>query len=265
MPRKLIAGNWKMNGLRSDGSALARDLALRFSTEGEPSFDLLLCPPSQLLDTVGQVIAGSGVALGGQDCHRESKGAFTGDVSAAMLADIGCRYVINGHSERRQYHGEIDLMVAEKAAAAHGAGLVAVICIGETEDERDAGEALAICARQIAGSVPEGATAANTVIAYEPVWAIGTGRIATPAHAERRGRRGDARPYPCRVVAQGSRCRRCAHSLWRFGQGVQRGGASDPAECRRGAGRRSQLEGRRILDDRQGGRLTEAGPLGPAA
>ena len=176
MPRKLIAGNWKMNGLRSDGSALARDLALRFSTEGEPSFDLLLCPPSQLLDTVGQVIAGSGVALGGQDCHRESKGAFTGDVSAAMLADIGCRYVINGHSERRQYHGEIDLMVAEKAAAAHGAGLVAVICIGETEDERDAGEALAICARQIAGSVPEGATAANTVIAYEPVWAIGTGR-----------------------------------------------------------------------------------------
>ncbi len=179
MPRKLIAGNWKMNGLRSDGHALARDLALRFSTEKEPAFDMLICPPAQLLDSIGQVIAGSGVALGAQDCHRETKGAFTGDLSAAMLADIGCRFVIVGHSERRQYHNEIDLMVAEKAAAAHSAGLIAVICIGETEAERDAGEALTVCARQIAGSVPDGATAANTVIAYEPVWAIGTGRTPT--------------------------------------------------------------------------------------
>lgn len=119
--------------------------------------------------------------LGGQDCHRATKGAFTGDIAAPMLADLGCTHVIVGHSERRQYHGEIDLMVSEKAKAAHEAGLTAVICIGETEAERDAGQALAVCSRQIAGSVPEGSTADNTVIAYEPVWAIGTGRTPTTA------------------------------------------------------------------------------------
>ncbi|HET8727398.1 MAG TPA: triose-phosphate isomerase [Alphaproteobacteria bacterium] len=181
MLRKLIAGNWKMNCLKSEGVALARDLGVRYAEEEEPGFDLLLCPPATLIDAVGNVIAGSGVLLGGQDCHAEPKGAHTGDVSAPMLVDLGCSHVIIGHSERRQNHSEIDLAVAEKAMAAHKAGLVAIICIGETEAERDAGHALAVCSRQLAGSVPRGATAENTVIAYEPVWAIGTGRTPTTA------------------------------------------------------------------------------------
>jgi triosephosphate isomerase len=117
--------------------------------------------------------------LGGQDCHPQTKGAHTGDVAAEMLKDLGCSHVIVGHSERRTDHGEIDLVVSEKAKAAHRAGLVAIICIGETEAERDAGETLNVCSRQIAGSVPDDATAENTVIAYEPVWAIGTGRTPT--------------------------------------------------------------------------------------
>ena len=179
MPRKLIAGNWKMNCLKADGVALARDLGVRYSGEADPVFDMLVCPPAQIIDAVGAAIAGSGVLLGGQDCHRERKGAFTGDVAAPMLADLGCSHVIVGHSERRQYHGEIDLLVSEKAKAAHDAGMTAIICIGETEAERDAGHALAVCSRQIAGSVPEGSSAENTVIAYEPVWAIGTGRTPT--------------------------------------------------------------------------------------
>ncbi len=179
--RKLIAGNWKMNCLKGEGIELARDLGMRYAQENDPAFDLLICPPATLIDAVGNVIAGSGVLLGGQDCHAEPKGAHTGDIAAPMLADLGCSHVIVGHSERRQNHGEIDLVVAEKAAAAHRAGLAAIICIGETEAERDAGHALAVCTRQLAGSVPKGATADNTVIAYEPVWAIGTGRTPTAA------------------------------------------------------------------------------------
>lgn len=179
--RKLIAGNWKMNCLKGEGIELARDLGMRYAQENDPAFDLLICPPATLIDAVGNVIAGSGVLLGGQDCHAEPKGAHTGDIAAPMLADLGCSHVIVGHSERWQNHGEIDLVVAEKAAAAHRAGLAAIICIGETEAERDAGHALAVCTRQLAGSVPKGATADNTVIAYEPVWAIGTGRTPTAA------------------------------------------------------------------------------------
>jgi len=179
MLRKLIAGNWKMNCLKTDGVALARDLGIRYAEESDPPFDMLLCPPFTLIGSVGEVIAGSGVMLGGQDCHPQPKGAHTGDVAAEMLKDLGCSHVIVGHSERRQNHGEIDLIVAEKAQAAHRAGLVAIICIGETLEQREAGEALAVCSRQIAGSVPDGATSENTVIAYEPVWAIGTGKTAT--------------------------------------------------------------------------------------
>ncbi len=181
MLRKLIAGNWKMNCLRAAGVELARDLAVRFAEQSDPAFDMLLCPPATLIGAVGEAIAGSGVWLGGQDCHPAVSGAHTGDIAAEMLKDLGCTHVIVGHSERRQNHGEIDLVVAEKAKAAHRAGLVAVICIGETEAERVAGEAQLVCSRQIAGSVPDGATAENTVIAYEPVWAIGTGRTATAA------------------------------------------------------------------------------------
>lgn len=179
--RKLIAGNWKMNGSKAEAVSLARELAIRYSEEEDAAVDMLLCPPFTLIDAVGEVIAGSGLWLGGQDCHAAEKGAHTGDIAAPMLADLGCSHVIVGHSERRQDHGEIDLAVAEKAAAAHRARLVAIICIGETEAQREAGQALAVCTRQIAGSVPPSATPENTVIAYEPVWAIGTGRTPTTA------------------------------------------------------------------------------------
>ncbi|MBF0562297.1 MAG: triose-phosphate isomerase [Alphaproteobacteria bacterium] len=180
--RPLIAGNWKMNGLRSDGLALAAEVAKRLKAQGAASFDMLVCPPSTLIAEVGKTVSGSGVAVGGQDCHANVSGAHTGDISAAMLADAGCSYVIVGHSERRTDHGESDAVVKAKAAAALKAGLIAVICIGETEAQRDAGKTLEVNKTQIAGSVPDGATAANMVIAYEPVWAIGTGR--TPTNAE---------------------------------------------------------------------------------
>ncbi len=180
--RPLIAGNWKMNGLAADGLALAGELARRVEDAAAPAFDLLVCPPFTLISRVGEALAGSAIALGGQDCHAARAGAHTGDISASMLADAGCSHVIVGHSERRADHAETDAQVRAKAAAARAAGLVAVICIGETEGERDAGETNAVVARQLAASLPDGATAANTVIAYEPVWAIGTGR--TPNVAE---------------------------------------------------------------------------------
>ena len=191
MPRKLIAGNWKMNSLAADAEALAGDLAERYRA-ASPGFDMLVCPPAPLIGTVRAAVAGSGVALGGQDCHAEASGAHTGDIAAEMLADLGCSHVIVGHSERRQDHGETDEQVQAKALAAHRAGLVAVICIGETLEERDAGDTLTVCSRQIAGSIPSGATAENMVVAYEPVWAIGTGRTPTAGdvaetHAHIRG------------------------------------------------------------------------------
>ena len=178
--RKLIAGNWKMNGLKADGVALARDVARRLAVAGPMPVDLLVCPPATLVWPVAEAVAGTGLAVGGQDCHPKASGAHTGDISAAMLAEAGCGYVIVGHSERRQDHGEADALVAAKAAAAHAAGLVAILCVGETEAERDRGEAGTVVGRQLAESIPAGTTAANTVIAYEPVWAIGTGRTATP-------------------------------------------------------------------------------------
>jgi triosephosphate isomerase len=177
--RQLIAGNWKMNGRRAGAVALVRNLAARAAGAGLRC-DLLVCPPAPLLLPVGEALAGSPIALGGQDCHPDEDGAHTGDVSAAMLADAGCRFVIVGHSERRTDHGETDALVGAKAAAALGAGLIAVVCVGETLAERDAGKALDVVERQILGSLPAGATPANTVVAYEPVWAIGTGRTPTP-------------------------------------------------------------------------------------
>jgi triosephosphate isomerase len=177
--RKLIAGNWKMNGLRADGLALARNLAQRLP-ESLPGFELLICPPATLISEVGGIVGESGLAVGGQDCHPAEKGAFTGDLSAEMLRDLGCRFVIVGHSERRHGHAETDQLVKAKAAAAHRAGLTAIICVGETESERTSGQASAVVGRQVEGSLPESAEASNTVLAYEPVWAIGTGRTATP-------------------------------------------------------------------------------------
>jgi triosephosphate isomerase len=178
--RKLIAGNWKMNGLKADGLALARDLAAR-AAAGPVPCDLVICPPATLLMAVAEAIAGSVIALGGQDCHTRPHGAHTGDVSARMLRDAGCSHVILGHSERRTDHHESDALIRAKVAAARDAGLVAILCVGETAQERDGGRALEVVGRQLAGSLPDGMSASQLAIAYEPVWAIGTGRTPTPA------------------------------------------------------------------------------------
>ena len=179
MARKLIAGNWKMNGLRESGAALAGDLAGRAT--GPFGCDMVVCPPATLLGSVGEALRGSAVALGGQDCHPARSGAYTGDVSAEMLADAGCRYVIVGHSERRAGHGEDAAVVRAKAEAVVSAGMTPIVCVGETEAQRRAGQALAVIEAQVTGSLPVGVDGASMVIAYEPVWAIGTGQTATPA------------------------------------------------------------------------------------
>jgi len=171
----LIAGNWKMNGMRDESVALARAVAAQVPT----GCDLLVCPPAVLIPPVVAALQGTNVAVGGQDCHFERSGAHTGDIAAAMLADAGCRYVIVGHSERRADHGEGDDLVRSKASAAHAAGLIAIVCVGETLDERDTGNTLARIRSQIEGSLPDQTTAENTVVAYEPVWAIGTGHTPT--------------------------------------------------------------------------------------
>ena len=174
--RSLVAGNWKMNGLASSLSELT---ALKEALAAKPApCDVLVCPPATLIAQANWHVKGA-FALGGQDCHAQPKGAFTGDIAAEMLKDAGASHVILGHSERRQVHGETDAQVAAKAKAAWRAGLTAIICVGETEAEREAGDHNPVCAGQIEGSVPDGATPANTVIAYEPVWAIGTGKTPT--------------------------------------------------------------------------------------
>jgi triosephosphate isomerase len=170
--RMLAAGNWKMNGL----AASASEFQAIANGSANATCDVLICPPSPLLAQFADFAAQSNVSVGAQDCHPNEKGAHTGDISAEMIADAGGRYVIVGHSERRNDHSETDLLIQEKAKAAWRAVLIAVICVGETETQRDSGQALSVVASQIAGSVPEGADGSNTVIAYEPVWAIGTGR-----------------------------------------------------------------------------------------
>ena len=177
--RHLIAGNWKMHGL---AASLGEARAIAATTrQGHGRVDIMLCPPATLIDRMRQATAGSALLIGGQDCHAKAEGAHTGDISAEMLKDAGAAAVIVGHSERRTEHGETDEEVRAKAAAARRAGLTAIICIGETEQERDAGETLAILSRQLDGSVPDGELG-DVVIAYEPVWAIGTGR--TPSEAD---------------------------------------------------------------------------------
>ena len=173
--RKLAAGNWKMNGLAAD-LVEAEALAKAFPS---PKVDVLLCPPATLIAPMSAKVGDSAIAVGGQNCHAVEHGAHTGDVSAAMLADAGASYVIVGHSERRTDHGETDASIRLKTQAAWSAGLVAIVCIGETLGQREDGETLDVVGGQLAGSLPDDCTAANTVVAYEPVWAIGTGKVPT--------------------------------------------------------------------------------------
>ena len=193
--RKLVAGNWKMNGLAASAAVLD-DLA---GAHPAPACDVLICPPATLLAR----LAGGPFPVGGQDCHPDASGAHTGDIAAEMLADAGATAVIVGHSERRADHGETDALVRGKAEAAWRAGLLAIVCVGETEAERDAGRTLDRIASQLAGSIPDGATADRLVVAYEPVWAIGTGRTPSLGR-DRRGPRLHARA-PDRPLRRRSR------------------------------------------------------------
>jgi triosephosphate isomerase (TIM) len=231
---KLVAGNWKMNGLRQDGSALAQGLVQRAAASGgsESGSELLVCPPATLLTIVREILAGSSIALGGQDCHGAAKGAFTGDISPEMLADAGCSHVIVGHSERRHGHGESDAVVREKILGAWRAGLVAILCVGETLPQHQAGNKAVVVSAQLAGSIPDGAGAANLVVAYEPVWAIGTGLTPTledigAMHADIRSRL----PAGTRILYGGSVNPQNAAGILRLAEvdGALVGGASlDP-------------------------------------
>ena len=179
--RPLVAGNWKMNGLKG---SLKEALAVRDGLTGPLSglaVDVMIAPPASLLMVMSEACRGANLAFAGQDCHANASGAHTGDIAAEMLKEAGAAAVIVGHSERRSDHGETDAVIKAKAAAAHRAGLTAIICVGETIGERNAGLALAVVSRQLKNAVPDAATDVNTVIAYEPVWAIGTGLTPTPA------------------------------------------------------------------------------------
>jgi triosephosphate isomerase (TIM) len=175
--RPLVAGNWKMNGLAASAVEFARILQ---GARELTAVDIMVCPPATLLARFAAAAGAGPVKIGGQDCHAEPAGAFTGDLSAEMLKDAGASAVIVGHSERRTYHKETDADVRAKALAAHRAGLCAIVCVGETRAERDDGRALAVVGTRLDGSVPDGATVENLVVAYEPVWAIGSGLTPTP-------------------------------------------------------------------------------------
>ncbi len=176
--KPLIAGNWKMNGLRGSATELKR-IVRACGTSPKPRAEVLICPPVQLIASFKDAVKGSPVRLGAQDCHTAISGAHTGDISAEMLADIGARSIIVGHSERRTDHGEDSKLVRQKAEAVHAVGLTAIICLGETEAERDAGKTIQVIGKQLKESLPDGSTPKNTVVAYEPVWAIGTGKTPT--------------------------------------------------------------------------------------
>ncbi|WP_299843446.1 triose-phosphate isomerase [uncultured Roseovarius sp.] len=178
--RKLAAGNWKMNGTR----AALSELQALVSAHPDPSVDILICPPSTLLRDAAALADTAPLDIGGQDCHSEATGAHTGDISAPMLTDAGATHVILGHSERRENHNESSELVRAKARAAHAAGLTAIICLGESLSEREAANTLDIIAGQLSSSVPDATTAVNTVIAYEPIWAIGTGLTPTVAQID---------------------------------------------------------------------------------
>jgi triosephosphate isomerase (TIM) len=179
-PRPLVAGNWKMNGLKAGLEEIA---AMQRAVEAGQAgrAEVLVCPPATLIISAAAALRGGPMAVGAQDCHPKASGAFTGDISAPMLKDAGAAYVIVGHSERRAGYGESDALVRSKAEAAIEAGLAAIVCVGETKAEREAGEAVSVVSGQIRGSLPPTAAPANLVVAYEPVWAIGTGLTPTAA------------------------------------------------------------------------------------
>jgi triosephosphate isomerase len=177
--RPLVAGNWKMNGTAASAGELGKIIAGAEALAGKA--DLMVCPPATLIASFAGAVRGAPVTIGGQDCHAEPSGAHTGDIAAEMLADAGAGAVIVGHSERRTDHQETDAQVRAKAQAAWRAGLAAIVCVGEQRAEREAGKTLDVVGRQLDGSLPDAATTANLVIAYEPVWAIGTGLTPTPA------------------------------------------------------------------------------------
>jgi triosephosphate isomerase len=179
--RMLLAGNWKMNGLRASLAEI-RALSRGLADEAPPRADILICPPATLIAEAAKAAEGGPIAIGGQDCHAQGSGAFTGDISAEMLRDAGATAVILGHSERRQHHGETDSVVAAKVLAARRAGLTAILCVGESEKHRDEGRALPVVTQQLKASMPAELIALDLVIAYEPIWAIGTGK--TPRAAE---------------------------------------------------------------------------------
>ncbi len=180
MEKPLIAGNWKMNGLAASLAEL-NSLKQRLAQDPVPEAEIMVCPPATLLAQARYALSGSTILLGAQDCHPLASGAHTGDISAEMLADAGASAIIVGHSERRTDHGETDALTNAKARAAHRAGLTAIICVGETGNERQDGKTLAVVRAQLQGSLPSAARADNTVIAYEPIWAIGSGLTPTPA------------------------------------------------------------------------------------
>ncbi len=239
--RQLIAGNWKMNAT----TAQAADLAEALRGARAPC-DLLVCPPATQLVAVARTLAGSAVAVGGQDCHAEPCGAHTGDISASMLRDAGARWVILGHSERRAEHAEQDGLVRAKVLAGLAAGLTPVVCVGETDEQRGAGRQAEVVGRQLAGSLPDGFAG---VVAYEPVWAIGSGKSATEEdveamHALHPG--GAAAAVP---AGRGGD----PHPVWRVGEAVQRCRAAGAAGRGRRAGRRCQPGGGGLPGDRGGG------------
>jgi triosephosphate isomerase len=180
MRKPLVAGNWKMNGTRMSLAELG-EMGKAYDAPLRAKVEMLICPPATLLYPASAVVIGSGIVVGAQDCHAEAPGAHTGDLSAGQMFDAGARAVIVGHSERRADHGETDALVKAKAEAVLAQGMVAIICVGETRAQREAGKALAVVGKQVRGSVPSGSTADRIVIAYEPVWAIGTGLTPTLA------------------------------------------------------------------------------------
>ena len=205
--RPFVAGNWKMNGL--SGSLGEIEAMRRGADAGEAGeAELAVCPPATLIAQAAWKLKGGRLALGAQDCATEASGAFTGDISAAMLKDAGAAYVIVGHSERRTLHHETDALVRAKAEAALNAGLAAIVCVGETRSEREAGQADAVVTRQLKGSLPPGGAPETMVVAYEPVWAIGTGLTPTPADVAEMHRRSGR----CSARSTAPRDRGCAFS-----------------------------------------------------